>query len=73
MAVIDTTPALFTEVKATRYIAELQAGEMDGWTYTIERDELGTGAYVLISIRDASDNFVGYWTNASVQLAATGV
>ena len=73
MALIDTTPALFTYEKATKYVADLEAAEMDDWTYAVVRSSLSAiGLCYLIKIDDENGDFVGYWTEGSVHFAATG-
>lgn len=61
MALINTTAKYYTKKEAGRVAAELQAGELDGWTYVPANVKVG-GVYV-VRIFDEVGDYVGEWTN----------
>lgn len=58
MAIIRTTPTLFTPARADAMAAELNSDGDDDWTYTARHDPKGTGGS-LIDIYDEDGEFIG--------------
>lgn len=58
MLTIETPPTLFSPAKAAKVAAEMNAGEEEGWSYTVCHGP--PGSFSRVHITDEAGEHVGY-------------